>query len=574
MAIAKGQMTAGAGTSAPPTIFEGVKGGFFAAAALSCVINILMLTGPLFMLQVYDRVLSSQSVPTLVTLLLFVLALYAMMAIFDFARARVLSRIAHWIDDRLSQPVFQMWIERQGGSAVPGYKPLADLSAIRSLIASPVFISLFDLPWFPIYLVVVFLLHVDLGYLATGGAVVVIIIAVLNEWLTSKGSQRAALMEVAEVRFADESLRTADSVVAMGMSGGAGNHWRQLRNGALRTMQRASERAELLASLSKVFRLFLQSAILALGAYLTIQQEVTAGAIVAASILAGRALAPIDQLVGGWKQLKRARLAHGRLKDFLARNAAVPSKAVVKLPDPTGHISVERVTKFAIGPGGRRDGRPILSNINFALSPGDGLGVIGPSASGKSSLGRLLVGLWLPDQGAVRIDGATFDQWERLQLGPHIGYLPQAIELLSGTIAQNISRFHPEARHEDIIEAAKMADVHDMILAYPDGYATPVDIASSPLTGGQRQRIALARAIFRKPRLIVLDEPNSNLDAEGDAALANAIEKLRADGCVVVVMAHRPSAIAAVDKIMMLKDGQCVEFGEKTEVLRKVTRAA
>ena len=330
----------------------------------------------------------------------------------------------------------------------------------------------------------------------------------------------------------------------------------------------------MLTSISKVFRLFLQSAILALGAYLTIRQEITAGAIVAASILAGRALSPIDQLIGGWKQLKRARLAHSRLTGFLAHNAAAPSKAVVRLPDPTGHISVERVTKFAIGPGGRRDGKPILSNISFALSPGDGLGVIGPSASGKSSLGRLLVGLWTPDQGAVRIDGATFDQWDRRQLGPHIGYLPQAIELLSGTIAQNISRFDPEAKHEDIVEAARMADVHDMILAYPDGYATPVDVANSPLTGGQRQRIALARAILRKPRLIVLDEPNSNLDAEGDAALANAIQQLKASGCVVVVMAHRPSAIAAVDKIMMLKDGQCVEFGEKAEVLRKVTRAA
>lgn len=561
--------------AAGPIVAQAVKGvrkGFWAAAALSGVINVLMLTGPLFMLQVYDRVLSSQSVPTLVTLLGFVIALYSMMAIFDFLRARVLSRISHWIDEKLAQPVFEQWIERQGSAQAPGYKPVSDLANVRGLLGSPAFVVLFDLPWFPLYLFVVFLLHFDLGLLATVGAIVVTLIAVLNEWLTGRGAQKAAMMEMAESRFSDEAFRNADSIVSMGMMGGTARHWRGLRGEALGAMQEVSERAESLTSISKAFRMFLQSAILALGAYLVIQQELSGGAIVAASILSGRALAPIDQFIGGWKQLKRARLAYHRLSEFMARNAATPSKAVVDLPEPRGHILFDNVTKFAPGPS--RDRRAILSGVSFALEPGDGLGVIGPSASGKSTLARLLAGVWMPDQGAVRIDGATFDQWGNARIGRHIGYLPQSFDLISGSIAQNIARFDAEAKHEDIVEAAQLAGVHDMILGLADGYATPVDGSFTPLTGGQRQRVALARAIFRKPRLIVLDEPNSNLDAEGDAALSDAILRLRQSGCVVIVMAHRPSAIAAVDKILMLKDGRCMEFGEKTDVLRKVTRVA
>lgn len=552
---------------------KGVRKGFWAAAALSGIINILMLTGPLFMLQVYDRVLSSQSIPTLVTLLALVIALYMLMAALDFVRARVLSRIAHWIDDKVAYQLFEQWISRQGNASIAGYKPISDLSNVRGLLSSPVFIALFDLPWFPIYLVVVFMLHFDLGLLACAGAVVVALLAILNEWVTSKGAQKAATMEMAETRFSDESFKSAESIVAMGMMNGAAQNWKAMRGEALATMQEVSDSAEIFTSLSKAFRMLLQSAILALGAYLVIQQELTGGAIVAASILAGRALAPIDQFIGGWKQLKRSRLAYQRLSDFMARNAAAPSRAVVNLPEPTGHLVVDAVTKLTPLAQNRRESQPILSGISFALSPGDGLGVIGPSASGKSTLARLLVGLWLPDQGSVRIDGATFDQWGSEKIGRHIGYLPQSFELISGTIAQNISRFDASANHEDIVAAAQLANVHEMILSFPDGYGSVVDGGFSPLTGGQRQRIALARAVFRKPRLIVLDEPNSNLDADGDSALAEAIFQLRKDGCVVVVMAHRPSALAAVDKILMLKEGRCLEFGEKNDVLRKVTRA-
>ena len=554
--------------------FKGVRTGFIAAAVLSGVINVLMLTGSLFMLQVYDRVLSSQSIPTLVTLLIFVFAIYSMMTAFDFLRARVLSRISHWIDDRLAHSVFEQWITLQGSEQAAGYKPISDLSNVRGLLGSPVFIALFDLPWFPIYLFVLFLLHFDLGLLSCFGVIVVALLAFLNEWLTGAGAQKAALLEMNESRFTDEAHRNADSIVAMGMMGGAVQYWRGLRDQSLVAMQLVSERAELLASISKMFRMFLQSAMLALAAYLVIKQELSGGSIIASSILSGKALAPIDQFIGGWKQLKRSRLAYRRLSDYMSKYATAPVKSALKLPEPLGNLRFDNVTKLVPGVDGKRDNRTILANINFVLEPGDGLGVIGPSASGKSTLARLLVGLWNPDQGSVRIDGATFEQWGTESIGPHIGYLAQSIDLISGSIAQNIGRFDAQAKHEDIVEAAQLADVHEMILAFPDGYGTLVDSGVSPLTGGQRQRIALARAIYKKPRLIVLDEPNSNLDADGDAALARAILTLRQSGCIVVVMAHRPSAIAAVDKIMMLKEGRCLEFGEKTEVLRKITRAA
>jgi ATP-binding cassette, subfamily C, bacterial exporter for protease/lipase len=553
---------------------KGVRSGFIAAGILSGIINVLMLTGPLFMLQVYDRVLSSQSIPTLVTLLGLVIALYTLMAALDFLRARVLSRISHWVDAKLANSVFEQWITRQGKSQTAGYKPISDLSNVRGLIGSPVFIALFDLPWFPIYLVVVFMLHFDLGLLSVFGAVIVTIIAVLNEWLTGKGTQRAAILEVAEGRFSDDTYKNADSIVSMGMMTGTSRNWQNLRNQSLSAMQEVSERAEALTSTSKVFRMFLQSAILALGAYLVIKQEMSGGSIVASSILSGRALAPIDQFIGGWKQLKRSRLAYARLSEFMSKSIITNPKAEVQLPEPVGNISFDNVTVMPSKTAATRDSTPILSNINFMLQPGDGLGIIGPSASGKSTLAKVLVGLWKPDQGAMRIDGATFEQWDREQIGRHVGYLPQAFDLISGSIAQNISRFDASANHEDIVDAAQLANVHDMILGFPNGYSTPVDIGLSPLTGGQRQRIALARAIFRKPRLVVLDEPNSNLDADGDTALTQAIFNLRQSGSVVIVMAHRPSAIAAVDKILMLKDGRMLDFGDKAEVLRKVTRAA
>lgn len=548
-----------------------VRGAFAFVGVFSCIVNLLMLTGPLFMLQIYDRVLTSQSVPTLVVLLGLVIGLFAMMGLFDFLRQRILTRAAHAMDVGIAPVTYNTWLQRSIGDHDPGYRPAQDLATIRGFMSSPTVLAWFDLPWFPIYLAVVFLLHVKLGLLALFGACVVVTLAIVNELVTAKPASRAAQSEMVEGRFADQSRAGADSLIAMGMVDNTRSRWIGQRNLALSQMQSATERSEAFTASSKAFRLLLQSAILALGAYLAIGQEITPGAIVAASIIAGRALAPIDQVIGGWRMAKRARMARNRLGNFLKQ----PAKAhkPVELPDPQGHLSVHGVVKHP--PNARApDSRPILENVTFSLGPGDGLGVIGPSASGKTTLARLLVGLWTPDVGSVRIDGATVEQFTHEKIGRHIGYLPQDATLMPGSVAQNIARFDPDAGDEEIVEAAKIAGVHEMILRIPDGYDTDADTALTPLTGGQRQRIALARAVFRKPRLVVLDEPNSNLDADGDAALAAAIRTLRDSGSVVIVMAHRPSAIAAVDKVLVLSEGRAVEFGDKADVLRKATRVA
>ena len=546
---------------------------FIAVGLMSCVVNLLMLTGPLFMLQVYDRVLASQSVPTLVALLMLAIGLYMMMGLFDFLRTRTLSRLAYWLDEELSPLTYRSWIIRSMGGQNPAYKPIQDIGLVRGLISSPTILALFDLPWFPIYLGVVFLLHFQLGLLASFGALVVIILAILNEVLSGRSAGEAAQGEMLEARFADQAQKNADSVLSMGMLNNTLHVWQGLRHQSLFSQQTGGERSEGFTTSSKAFRLLLQSAILALGAYLAINQEITAGMIVAASIIAGRALAPIDQTIGGWRMIKRSWLAYKRLKDYLGTDTG-EADSNIDLPEPEGFLEVSSLLKYAPNNNASAEKTVILTGLDFSLQPGDGLGVIGPSASGKSSLAKLLVGLWMPDSGSVRIDGASFEQWEMDRLGRYIGYLPQQVTLLSGTITQNIARFDPKAEDGEVVEAAKLAGVHEMILSFPEGYGTNVDSALSPLTGGQKQRIALARAIFRKPTIIVLDEPNSNLDQEGDAALGEAILAMRESGSVVIVMAHRPSAIAAVDKVLMLRAGQMVDFGEKTEILRKITRVA
>jgi len=476
--------------------FKKVRKGFISVGVISCVVNLLMLTGPIFMLQVYDRVLTSQSIPTLVSLSVLAIALYAAMGLFEFFRNRVLSRVSQWLDSSLSPLAFRSWMVRSLDGHALGYKPIQDLTTLRGFISSPTILALFDLPWFPIYLGVVYLLHFQLGLLATAGVVVVIVLTLLNEWLSARHLGMAAQADIVETRFAEQVQRNADSVLSMGMLGSTSKAWTGLRHTAQLHSQTGSERSQGFTSSSKAFRLLLQSAILGFGAYLALQQEITAGTIVAASIIAGRALAPIDQTLGGWKMIKRAQLSRKRLSEYLSRDAEEPQQTVM-LPEPQGVIEFENVTKLTPTNDPSANRIPILSNVNFQLNPGDGLGVIGPSASGKTSLAKLLVGLWMPDQGSVRIDGATFEQWDLNQIGSHIGYLPQQVELIHGTIAQNISRFDPEAEHEEIVEAAKLASVHEMILSFPDGYGTNVDAAISPLTGGQIQRIALARAVYK-----------------------------------------------------------------------------
>ena len=550
-----------------------LRGTLLLVGFFSGCVNLLMLTGPMFMIQVYARVLTSRSVPTLTALFALVAGLYVFLALFDLVRTRILSRAGYWLEQRAMEATFQAYIFRGLSADKRDYRPLADLATVRGWLGSPGPLAFFDLPWFPIFLLVVALMHPLLGLLACVGALVVVVLALANQWATRGALGESARGELAESRFAADTERNAEAVLALGMLPHVGARWRQLRAGAAASAQRGGDRTEVFAAASKAFRLLLQSAILGLGAWLAIGEQISPGMIVAASIIAGRALAPIDQAIGGWRMTQRAWSAWRRLKGYLAPDADRSVAEPLRLSEPTGRVEVAGVTKLAPGvhPSDPNP-KPILADIAFSLEPGDGLGVIGPSASGKSTLARLLIGVWMPDRGSVRLDGATYEQWPPQQIGPRIGYLPQKVELLEGTIAENIARFDPDAADEDIVAAAKLADVHQMILDLPDGYATPLDAKPLPLSGGQLQRIALARAVFGDPCLLVLDEPNANLDAEGDAALGEAITTLRGRGCTVIVMAHRPSAIAAVDLLLMLKSGQQVAFGPKADVLRRVLR--
>ncbi|WP_269586163.1 type I secretion system permease/ATPase [Roseibium sp. Sym1] len=544
---------------------------FAAVGVFSCAVNILMLTGPLFMLQVYDRVLASRSVPTLVALFALVAALYLFLGTFDLIRTRALSRIGYRLDVQLSALANKIWIFSGLAKGRIKSRPINDLSTLRQFLCSNGLPSLFDLPWVPFYLAIVYLLHVWLGLLATAGAVVVISATIVNEFITRKPIGEASGWELRDAVFADGGNRNAEAIVAMGMTSRVTEHWQKLRTVALARAQEGGGRSEVITALTKAVRMLVQSGMLALGAYLAIYQEISPGTMIAASILGGRALAPVDAAVANWKNFIRSRQAYGRLSALMARGN--DRHEPVQLPVPKGRLSVSNLVKLSpAADAGQTDRRPILQGLHFDLEPGDGLGVIGPSASGKSSLARLLVGVWMPDKGSVRLDGAAFDQWDRDELGKYIGYLPQSMELLPGTIRQNIARFDEEVTDEDVVAAAKLAAVHDLILALPDGYSTDLSNGMQVLSGGQVQRIGLARAVLRTPPLVVLDEPNSNLDTDGDEALSGAIAALRNAGSCVVVMAHRPSAIDAVNKVLMLRNGQQVEFGDKQDVLQKVIR--
>ena len=549
-----------------------VNYAFWGVGLFSLVINLLMLTGPLFMLQVYDRVLTSKSVPTLVALFGLAAAMYMFLGLFDYLRARVLSRIGYWLDEEFAQPSLISWISGYTSGRGDIGRPTADLSQIRLFMSSPGLPALFDLPWVPIYLGIVFLLHFQLGSLALVGAMLVVVIAIANEMLTRRSVVEAVAIESNEGRFAEHSLRNAEAIVAMGMTGNIARHWGHLRNSAKASAQSGIEIGEVFTSTSKALRLLIQSALLGLGGYLALTGKISPGTIVAASILAGRALAPIDQTVGNWRNIARARQAYKRLAIALAGFTNKSPKT--ELPTPTGKLQVENLLKLAPAsasqPAAGR--RPILQGLQFELKPGDALGVVGPSASGKSTLARLLVGLTAPDQGSVRLDGAVYDQWDADSLGQHVGYMPQDVELLPGTIKQNIARFDTHMEDKEVIQAAKLAGAHELILGLPDGYDTTIGFGQPPLSGGQAQRVALARALFRQPPLIVLDEPSSNLDAEGEAALTQAIATVRKEGSTVILMTHRPSTLAATNLILMIDAGRQTQFGDKSEVLRKLTR--
>ena len=534
---------------------------------MSGLINVLMLTGSFYMLEVYDRVLPSRSIPTLVGLTILAGALFIFLAALDLIRARVLVRIGASLDESLSGRVYDAIVRLplKTGSRTDGVQPLRDLDNIRSFLSGMGPTALFDLPWMPIYLSICFAFHVLIGLAALGGALILIALTLLTEHLTRDALRAATVSAVARNNLAEKSKRNAEVLTAMGMTGELARGWRRTNFEYMSHQRRASDVAGALGAISKSFRFMLQSAVLGLGGYLVVKQEATAGVIIAASILTARALAPIDIAIANWKGFVGARQSWERLTKLLGLLPAQTNP--MPLPAPSSSLVVEGAS--AVPPG---EQRLVIQDISFTLKSGHGLGIIGPSASGKSSLARMLVGVWQPVRGKVCLDQASLDQWDPEALGKHIGYLPQDVELLAGTVAQNIARFEPDADPKDIIAAAQAAGVHDLVVGLRCGYETQVGEQGSALSSGQQQRIALARALYHNPFLVVLDEPNSNLDSDGEEALTRAILGVRSRGGAVVVIAHRPSALAGVDLMLVIGQGRQQVFGAKEEVMRKFQR--
>lgn len=536
-------------------------------AIMSGAINLLLLTGPIFMLQVYDRVLPSRSEATLIVMILFVAVLIAFHALFDYLRASVLSKTGLRIEKELApEALKRTQLSTQPGSPKTSLK---DIALVRQFMTSSAPATLFDLPWVPIYLIFIFILHPALGYLTLGGAVLVCLLTVVNEFVSANALIENANAEGRKDHLAQIVQNHQEPIRVMGLFSGLQQRWIETNNAAQFHEQRAHAISNALRAITRGFRLLLQSAILGLGVYLAIHQQMSAGGIIAASIVSGRALAPIDQAIASWQLVSRTRQAWRRLQDAFLLGAADDTK--MELPIPQGHVSVNGVTFLGdqIQQNKTALANPVLFGINFELAPGDALGVIGASASGKSTLARLLVGAIGADRGSVTLDRVRLDQWDPAALGEHIGYLPQSLQLLPGTIRENISRFNPNAQDLDVIEAAKLVGIHDTIANLPDGYNTRIDQRTHTLSGGQSQQIALARAVYRTPALIVLDEPNSGLDTDGDRALNNCIATLRLMGSTVIVMAHRPSAIEAVNKVLVLSHGRQAKYGKPDDVLER-----
>ena len=530
---------------------------------VSLVSNLLMLTGPLFMLQVYDRVLDSRSIPTLLALTGLTAGLFALYGFLDALRSRMSARFANVLDGRISSSLFAASVRfRLVANAPKAADPIRDGDVVRQFLASPSPMTLMDLRWVPVYLAIVFVFHVWLGWLVVAGSLVIATLMIVNEAIARQPSQEANTQQYFRQKQSEEVRSSSEAIVAMGMLETMRARWLNQTEKMLLAQMKGGDRAAFFSAATKGLRIFLQSAVLALGAYLVIVGQMTPGLMIAASVVTARALAPVEQIVGQWRSFVSARQAWSRVRKVLEMAELAPRE--VGLPLPVRSLGVRG---FATAPQGQR--APVLSGINFDLCAGDALGILGPSGSGKSSLARGLLGVWPKSAGEVRHDGAVLAHFRPDQIGQMIGYLPQRVDLLDGTVAENIARFRDNATSEAIIAAARSANVHDLINALPDGYNSRVGEQGDHLSAGQRQRIGLARALYGNPFMVVLDEPNSNLDAEGDAALTAAINHVKERRGIVVVIAHRPSAIIAVDKVLLLRDGRQVAFGPKAEVLQK-----
>jgi PrtD family type I secretion system ABC transporter len=549
------------------TALRGFRGALFAASLISGVINLLALTGSFYMLQVYDRVLSSHSVPTLIALSVLAGLLFVFQGVLDVLRNQASGRAATLFERRVT-PVVQALVVRQpllGISISRAQQPIRDVDAIRNFLASGGPVAFLDLPWMPLYLAFVFVLHPLLGTVCLGGMMLLVMLTYLTERMSKAGASAAARFDATRRSIADANARNAEALKAMGFAGRAVKRFEQINHQFLALQTAASDVIANLTGISKVLRFTLQAGILGLGAYLTVHGEVTAGAIIAASIATSRALAPVEQAIAHWRGFIGARQSYSRLASALDAMPAAGKPLI--LPPPSQSLAVQNAT--IVVPGTQRT---VLSSLSFELQRGQGLAIIGPSAAGKSSLARAITGIWPVARGSIRLDGAELDRWAAEDLGSHIGYVPQDVGLFEGTIADNICRLEDEKDSRAIISAAKAANIHEMILNMPDGYETNVGPDGRALSAGQRQRVALARALFRDPFLVVLDEPNSNLDADGEAALTSAINGVRNRGGIAIIIAHRPSALAAVDQVAMISGGQLTAFGPRDDVLKTILR--
>ncbi|WP_152224451.1 type I secretion system permease/ATPase [Pseudomonas sp. SCB32] len=546
------------------SVLKACRESFLFVGFFSLFINALMLVPTFYMLQVYGRVITSGSLTTLAMLTLIMTLLVITLGSLEWIRSRIMVRVSTRLDVLLSRQVYKAGFKRalDSGGMDATAQPLNDLTGLRQFLTGSGLFAFFDAPWLPIYIAVMFLFHPWFGWVAVGSALLLLLLAYANEKLTAPALAQANKEHIGATLYTTKNLRNAEVIESMGMLETLMDRWGRRQRNVLLLQSEASDRGAIISTLSRTFRLLVQSLVLGLGAYLAVDHQVGPGMVFAGAVLLGRALAPIDLLIASWKGFISARSQYNRLNDILGKLQAQPER--MPLPAPKGHVQVEELIVAA--PGSRT---PIIRNVSFSVPAGCVVGVIGPSAAGKSTLVRSLMGVWAPLHGVVRLDSADISTWDKHELGPHIGYLPQDIELFEGSVGENIARF-AEVDSEKVILAARMAGVHEMILLLPDGYDTVIGSEGVMLSGGQRQRIGLARALYGSPRLIVLDEPNSNLDDVGDRALAVAIQQLKQTGATVFVITHRTNIVSQLDRLMLMNDGIITLYGPRDQVLAEL----
>ena len=542
------------------------KGSFLSVGFFSLFVNALMLAPTFYMIQVSGRVVPSSSTSTLIMLTLILTIMMLTLGSLEWVRSRIMVRISNRLDALLSRDIYRASFKKalSTGGMDASAQSLNDLTSLRQFLTGNGLFAFFDAPWLPIYTAVMFLFHPWFGWMTVGSAVVLVVLAFLNHRYTGKALTEANQQSVRATLQTTKNLRNAEVIESMGMLDTLMTRWAVYQRRVLVLQSQASDKGGIITSISKTFRTWAQSIMLALGAYLVITHEINPGLLMAGSLLLGRALSPIDQMIGSWKGFVAARVQYGRLNDTLEKLNAEPER--MALPDPEGHIQVENLV---IAPPGAK--AAVIRNMSFVTPAGSIVGIVGPSAAGKSTLARALLGIWPPQHGTVRLDGADIAAWDKQKLGPHLGYLPQDIELFEGTISDNVARFG-KVDPEKVVLAARVAGVHEMILQLPDGYDTVIGSEGINLSGGQRQRIGLARAIYGSPRLIVLDEPNSNLDDVGEKALAVALQKIKETGATVFIISHRPSILSRLDRIMVMNAGTITMYGARDHVIAELAQ--